>query len=76
MLTNGRNLPETAWPVCYKNRDMGVPGRRNTFGPFHLTPMDPAWMGPVPFRSEGEQWSDAYQIIPVGRAESPSLLKA
>ena len=45
--------------------------RRNTFGPLHLTPMDPSWVGPVHFRSEGEQWSDDYQLIPVGMAASP-----
>jgi len=45
--------------------------RRNTFGPLHLIPMDPAWVGPVQFRSEGEQWSDDYQLIPVGMAKSP-----
>jgi hypothetical protein len=45
--------------------------RRNTFGPLHLIPMDPAWVGPTQFRSEGEQWSDDYQLIPVGMAKSP-----
>ena len=28
-------------------------------------------MGPVKFPSEGEHWSDDYQIIPVGLAKSP-----
>jgi hypothetical protein len=50
--------------------------RRNTFGPLHLTPMDPVWVGPAQFRSEGDQWSDDYQLIPVGMTAPPSLLKA
>ena len=76
MLTNGPNLPETTRPVCYNNRDMSVPGRGNTFGPLHLTPMDPAWVGPAQSRSEGERWSDDYQVIPVGMSKPPLLLKA
>jgi len=47
--------------------------RRNSFGPLHLAPMDPAWVGPGEFRSEGDKWSDDYQLIPVGLREPPSL---
>lgn len=47
--------------------------RRNTFGPLHLTPMDPPTVGPMHFRSEGETWSDDYQLTPVGLKSPPVI---
>ena len=40
--------------------------RRNTFGPLHLTPLKQAWIGPTQFRTEGDNWSDDYQLFPAG----------
>ncbi len=59
--------------------------RRNTFGPLHWTPPPPdpgtfgGWTGPECFRTEGEEWSDPYQLVAQGlmgpltcwRAKSP-----
>lgn len=47
--------------------------RRNTFGPLHLTPMDSPTVGPMHFRTEGENWSDNYQLTPVGLKAPPVI---
>jgi len=47
--------------------------RRNTFGPLHLIPVEQPAIGPAHFRSEGEEWSDDYQFIPVGLKEPPAI---
>lgn len=39
--------------------------RRNTFGPFHLFPMEES-AGPRSFVTEGERWTDNYMLIPCG----------
>ena len=62
-LANAQGVVDVEWVLT----------RRNTFGPLHLTPMDPVWVGPAQFRTEGEQWSDDYQLIPVGMAEPPAV---
>jgi hypothetical protein len=40
--------------------------RRNTFGPHHLVPIQQRNIGPTSFRSSGEAWSDAHQLVPTG----------
>jgi hypothetical protein len=62
-LADARDIVEVEWVLT----------RRNTFGPLHLTPMDPPWVGPGEFRSEGNKWSDDYQLVPVGLGEPPAL---
>lgn len=62
-LADAQGLVEVAWVLT----------RRNTFGPLHLTPMDPSFVGPVHFRSEGENWSDDYQLVAVGLAKPPVI---
>jgi len=47
--------------------------RRNTFGPLHLVPIDQPAIGPHSFRSSGDAWSDAYQLIPAGLTASPQV---
>lgn len=48
--------------------------RRNTFGPLHLVPIDQPAIGPHSFRSSGDSWSDAYQLIPAGLTSPPQLV--
>jgi hypothetical protein len=50
--------------------------RRNTFGPLHLLPVDQMWIGPDSFRSEGDNWTDSYQLIPAGLLAAPEVRKA
>jgi hypothetical protein len=64
-LADAEGLVEVEWVLT----------RRNTFGPLHLTPMDPPMVGPTQFRSEGEQWSDDYQLTPVG-LELPPVVES
>lgn len=40
--------------------------RRNTFGPHHLVPIQQRNIGPASFRSSGDTWSDAHQLVPTG----------
>ena len=42
--------------------------RRNTFGPFHLTPQPQGSYGPESFITEGENWTDDYVLIKQGFA--------
>lgn len=62
-LADDQGLVEVEWVLT----------RRNTFGPLHLTPMDPPAIGPMHFRSEGENWSDDFQLVPVGLNKSPLI---
>lgn len=62
-LADERGLVEVEWVLT----------RRNTLGPLHLTPMDPPAIGPMSFRSEGENWSDEFQLVPVGLKEPPII---
>jgi len=47
--------------------------RRNSHGPLHHAEKWPAWTGPAQFVSQGEQWSDAWNLVPCGLMESPTL---
>jgi hypothetical protein len=47
--------------------------RRNSHGPLHYAEKSPAWIGPEEFISQGEQWSDAWNLVPCGLMESPRL---
>jgi hypothetical protein len=60
-LADGQGMVEAEWVLT----------RRNTFGPLHLTPITQPAIGPTHFRSEGDEWSDDYQLVPVGLKEPP-----
>jgi hypothetical protein len=62
-LADGQGMVEAEWVLT----------RRNTFGPLHLTPITQPAIGPTHFRSEGDEWSDDYQLVPVGLKESPVI---
>lgn len=62
-LVDDRGMVEVEWVLT----------RRNTFGPLHLTPIGQPAIGPTHFRSEGDEWSDDYQLVPVGLEKSPIL---
>ena len=47
--------------------------RRNSHGPLHHAEKWPAWIGPEEFISQGEQWSDAWNLVPCGLMKSPWL---
>jgi hypothetical protein len=47
--------------------------RRNSHGPLHFAEKSPAWIGPEEFISQGEQWADAWNLVPCGLMESPRL---
>jgi hypothetical protein len=47
--------------------------RRNAFGPLHHVQARPRWVGPWEFLSSGEQWQDAYNLLPVGCLAPPRL---
>ncbi len=48
--------------------------RRNSHGPLHHTTRDIQFFGPDQFTSTGREWSDAYQLVPVGLKGSPKLV--
>ena len=48
--------------------------RRNSHGPLHHTSRHIEFCGPDEFRSTGEDWSDAYQPVPLGLNASPVLV--
>jgi len=53
--------------------DLTLYGNRyNAFGALHAVGCD-MWPGPDRWRTEGEQWRDAYQLRPLGVLEAPSL---
>ena len=62
-LVDAQGLVEVEWVLT----------RRNTFGPLHLTPIPQPAIGPTHFRSEGNHWSDDYQLVPVGLQKSPVI---
>jgi hypothetical protein len=62
-LVDDQSMVEVEWVLT----------RRNTFGPLHLTPIEQPAIGPTHFRSEGDEWSDDYQLVPVGLEKSPIL---
>lgn len=43
-----------------------IAGRRNTFGPLHLKPVHRDFYGPHSYLSEGEEWSDSYELLDNG----------
>ncbi len=45
--------------------------RRNTFGPLHLVPMRADAYGPDHFVTEGQAWSQTYQLYPSGLLKAP-----
>ena len=50
-----------------------IGSRRNTFGPLHHTDPAPPYVGPDLFVSEGDAWTDAYMLQPVGLLAAPVL---
>jgi hypothetical protein len=62
-IADGQGMVEAEWVLT----------RRNTFGPLHLTPITQPAIGPTHFRSEGDEWSDEYQLVPVGLKEPPVI---
>ena len=47
--------------------------RRNSFGPVHLTDLKERWIGPVAWRSEGENWCYEYRICEEGIMTTPVI---
>ncbi len=50
-----------------------VAHRRNAFGPLHHTESHPRWTGPGQFVSTGDQWQEAYNLVPAGLLGSPRV---
>ncbi|MCX7847546.1 MAG: glycosyl hydrolase [bacterium] len=48
--------------------------RRNSHGPLHHTQKWPSWTGPHEFVTSGDQWTDAYQLVPCGILARPRLV--
>ncbi len=48
--------------------------RRNSHGPLHHAKKWPVWTGPGEFTSSGDQWSDAYQLVPCGLMKPPAVM--
>ena len=48
--------------------------RANTFGPLHLTPKEQNGIAPCSFRTEGANFSRAYQLWPSGLLQPPVLV--
>ncbi|MCM8803068.1 MAG: hypothetical protein NC827_07155, partial [Candidatus Omnitrophica bacterium] len=48
--------------------------RRNSHGPLHYYEKWPVWTGPGQFVSEGKEWTDEYQIVPVGLMKNPEIV--
>ena len=48
--------------------------RRNSHGPLHLAKKSPAFTGPGEFVSSGDEWTDAYQLVPCGLMAPPRLV--
>ena len=45
--------------------------RRNTFGPLHQVPLLTGFYGPDNFVTDGERWTDAYNLLPCGLMKAP-----
>ena len=50
--------------------------RRNTFGPLHQVPLLTGFYGPDNFVTDGERWSDTYQLLPCGLLRPPVWVNA
>ena len=48
--------------------------RRNSHGPLHHAEKWPQWTGPEEFVSSGDEWTDAYQLVPCGLTAPPRIL--
>lgn len=48
--------------------------RVNTFGNVHHPPQRPIWYGPNAWRTEGDDWTDEYQLRPQGILSAPHVL--
>ena len=48
--------------------------RRNSHGPLHYFEKWPVGTGPYQFVSEGEQWTEEYQIVPCGLMKKPEVI--
>jgi hypothetical protein len=48
--------------------------RVNTFGNLHHPPERPIWYGPNAWRTEGDEWTDEYQLRPQGVLSAPHVL--
>jgi hypothetical protein len=48
--------------------------RRNSHGPLHLSEKWPRWTGPGEFVTNGDRWTDDYQLVPVGLLEPPRIV--
>jgi len=49
--------------------------RRNAFGPLHQADPAPTFIGPSSFETEGEDWCDAYHLVPYGLIWPPVLVR-
>lgn len=47
--------------------------RRNSHGPLHLADPAPTWTGAGQFVTQGDQWTDAYHLVPLGLMQPPVL---
>jgi hypothetical protein len=48
--------------------------RVNTFGNIHHPPERPIWYGPNAWRTQGDEWTDEYQLRPQGILSAPHIL--
>ncbi len=47
--------------------------RRNSHGPLHHANSHPEWTGPGEFVTSGNNWQDAWQLVPCGLMKAPHL---
>ena len=47
--------------------------RRNTFGPLHQQPAKAGAYGPFSYVTEGDEFSEDYQLLPAGLLKAPVL---
>jgi hypothetical protein len=86
VLVNGKTAGIIAWPPnevditdCLDGDDVElrievIGHRRNSHGPLHHAQKWPMWTGPGEFITEGEDWIDAYQLVPCGLMRAPVLV--
>ena len=63
---------DSARPVTLSIQILGH--RRNSHGPLHHAQKWPAWTGPNQFIPVGNEWSEAYQLVPCGLLKPPELV--
>jgi len=49
--------------------------RANAFGQLHLSRPDYAWAGPHSWRTSGREWTNDYQLVPMGLLAPPWLMQ-